>query len=77
MKLKDALALAPMDQCTLRFKSPLRAWWRYGFAWGLMERSLVDAEAAVRCKAYRDAIRMGYLKGTQARLELDAGGVLA
>jgi len=77
MKLKDALALAPMDQCILPRRSPQRNWWRYGWAWGFMSRNVRDAQAAVHCKSYRDSIAMGYLKGKQHRLELDAGDVSA
>jgi hypothetical protein len=72
--LKDALALAPMDQCVLPHMSGSRAWWRYGWAWGFLGRSLVDAQAPVRGKRYRIAIALGFALGCKHRQELDAVG---
>jgi len=73
--LKQALALAPMDQCVLAHKSPSREWWRYGWAWGFLKRSILDAVAPVREKRYRDALAIGYTVGERARRELEATGV--
>jgi len=71
--MKDALALAPMADCTLPCKSTSREWWRYGWAWGFLGRSILDAVAGVREKRYRDAARIGYTVGVKARSELEAG----
>lgn len=72
MRLKEALNMAPMDQCILPHRAPAREWWRYGWAWGFMERSLNDAQAPVTQKRYRDAIAIGYSVGKRHHEELEA-----
>lgn len=71
--MQDALALAPMADCTLPHMSTSREWWRYGWAWGFLGRSILDAVVSVREKRYRDAARIGYTVGVKARSELEAG----
>jgi len=74
-RLKDALALAPMDLCPLARRAKSREWWRYGWAYGFLERRLADAQAPVREKAFRDALAIGFAAGYKARQELRAGVV--
>ncbi len=74
-RMKDALALAPMDQCVLPFRSPSREWWRYGWAAGFISMRESDCLYPVREKRFRTALSIGYLAGKKHREELDAGGV--
>lgn len=70
--LKDALALAPMELCSLPRVDEERSWWRYGWAMGFLERSLEDALAGMRDKGSRDAAAIGYSQGFAARARAEA-----
>ena len=72
--MKEALALAPMDQCALPFRSPNREWWRYGWALGFLGRNYDSFVQNVREKRYRDATRIGFTAGCKARAELECSG---
>jgi predicted DCC family thiol-disulfide oxidoreductase YuxK len=75
--LKQALSLVAMDACTLPRKSLSRGWWRYGWAWGFLGRSIEDLVYAVREKRYRGAARMGWAEGRRARCQVDSVGTNA
>jgi hypothetical protein len=75
MRMKDALALCPMQDCVLPHRSKSREWWRYGWAHGFMGRRVADAIAPVREKAYRDALSIGHAAGEKAKRELECAGV--
>jgi hypothetical protein len=72
-RLKNALALCPMDLCPLPHRSRSRDWWRFGWAHGFIGTGLLCCTATVTVKAYRDAIQFGWRAGQYAREQLDAG----
>lgn len=72
IRLKEALALAPMNECVFRRLTKQRHWWRYGWASGYIELRLDDCLAPVTSKLFRQALTNGYVAGSKARSEHDA-----
>lgn len=72
VSLKQALKLAPMDECIYSRLSKQRHWWRYGWASGYSQLRLDDCLAPVTSKLFRQALSNGYIAGQKARCEHDA-----